>query len=1557
VGGFTVTPSIENRLPQISHQPVIISCVNIDVPIVAQIQDQTNRVKSAALFYRQKGTEEYQQLNMIRSFGDTYQATIPSSAVTEQGVDYYIEAFDDFDVRSVTDVLEITIQDEPVLNEAVTNLRPVNGVTDVDVPIRFSWAGSPNALTYDFYIWPSSESLPGQPTAAGLTQVSYIFSNRDINYGQEYSWQVVARDACTSVASDVQQITFRQLPDLVVKNIITPTSTTSESTVDIEWEIENVGSGPTMTANWYEALYFSASPVFDPNEALLVKSLAGIGALAPGEAYRQATTFELPQGIAGDYYFFVEVDRGRRIIEANEENNIGVQVDPLVVELKPAPELEITSVIAPRNTFSEQSIEVRWTVGNTGAVKTDNPSWVDAVFLSQEEEIDPSQRTPLAFFRQNQILEPGESYESRKMVTLPQGIQGTYYLFVQTDFRDQVFEAAGNNLLRSDSISVILLPPPDLVVTEVNVRESASNNESISITWEVQNQGGGEIADERWTDNIYLSTSEDGTQDLISLGSVSFSDSLGLDEIYQAQKSVVIPKNITGDYFVFVETDAGNSVFEYESDDNNQGRSEDPISILTPDLIVSAIDIPESANSGTFVTVDWTVANQGQGALVNQSWADAVYLSPTTTITEESLLLTRSFSQTSIVAGSGLDKSTRIQLPQGIEGNYYILVETDHRANIFENNADNNNLLASAQPLTVNLSDWADLTVGPFTIQDSARAGEPLPINFTVTNAGLAEASGTLWEDKVYISMDSVWNSAKATLLSTLTRSQGLAPEGGYSVQTSPIIPMLSLMEPGVTQADCYIYVKTDAQDAVYEYTDETNNITRSNPVYVVCPGPVNLRMDWVSSNKQTVKSGESLSASWQVTNLGSKTQFWDYELWYDGIYLSEDTIWDSSDIFVTDQVIRGPLEKGETYQASLTYRLPDGVFGEFYQLMVADHKDNNSEKDFSDNYQYIQVTNEQGETLPQEPISITLTASPDLVIESIDVPAAAVAGQPIQVVWSIANQGDTVTLEPSWTDKFYLSDNFTLDGGDIPLATRIQRRSLEIGSSYQDTMEVFLPSNAEGNYVLIFKTDDRNTLYEHNGEGDNVIANQILVTRADPSDLVATNLSAPDTIVAGESIDISWNLFNQGDNLATGFTSEAVFLSTDDQLDVGDVRLGTLEKTIRLAPLGETERGLSAFADNLALGTYHLFVQADLKNNINETNEENNISKSDRLVIVTVPDLPLFTTVSDTLLNERRKYYHIAVPDSLTGETLLISLDGEDNAVNTLYLRYGDVPTPVNYDLKFNIPVSPDQEIVVPELQAGDYYLMMTGQVPEKQEQLVSLSTRLIPFELRLVDASQGGNSGMVTVKMEGAKFTNDMTISLENPELGSISAVRYEWKNPLLLYATFDLRDAPVGMYQAMLEKPDGNTAELAEAFEVVPGLVKGLTVKSGAGGGSNQGGPATGKAFVCCDRELDFSGQTVIGDYLPANTRINRIVSMTFYVENTGNVDVPVPERYMISVEGAPLGLNVKELEEEKLDAFLRFQEKDGPEHVLRPGARSVVTLYTKAVTRLRFRMIKQ
>jgi len=89
---YTIDVTGDTEAPAISHDPVESATADKEITIEATITDNVG-VQSATLYYRTEGDATYTSATMSVS-GDTYTATVPASAVTTDGVEYYISATD-----------------------------------------------------------------------------------------------------------------------------------------------------------------------------------------------------------------------------------------------------------------------------------------------------------------------------------------------------------------------------------------------------------------------------------------------------------------------------------------------------------------------------------------------------------------------------------------------------------------------------------------------------------------------------------------------------------------------------------------------------------------------------------------------------------------------------------------------------------------------------------------------------------------------------------------------------------------------------------------------------------------------------------------------------------------------------------------------------------------------------------------------------------------------------------------------------------------------------------------------------------------------------------------------------------------------------------------------------------------------------------------------------------------------------------------------------------------------------------------------------------------------
>ena len=1410
--------------------------------------------------------------------------------------------------------------------DTFNSLIPEDGTENVTSPLNFSWSPIANAEAYDLYLWKAVDPEPLAPSVAGISQINYQYAQA-LEFGEEYRWKVVARNVCSELSSANLSFFTADLPDLAVVSISVPLMPFSGQEVEIGWEVVNQGVNNTGGVQWFDAVYLSFDQLLDAQDTYLGAAYNNI-ALNPGEGYSQTADFTLPDGLEGDYYLIVVADDLGFVEELDETNNDFYGL--IDISLTPPPDLQVTSLIAPGNAFSGQSIDISWTVGNEGTGSTVAPFWRDRLMLSPESDNIPFNAFFLGTFDHIGVLDPGESYSETRTVNLPQGISGTYYLFVETDRNDHVFEFAneGNNL-RSDSIVIFLTPPPDLVVSSLEAPATGGNLANVLVQWTVLNQGASTTT-APWYDRIFLSDSPELDPDeAVVLKSVFQNQILEPGESFSDQESVTLPGDLAGAYYLHLLTDAFDYLFEYVNEDNN--ASSVPIQLVPADLAVANVSVPGMGNSGESFAVEWVVENVGLGPLSNIARQDRLYFSQNPVFDPgEALLLDSLQYSGSLLPGQSTTQEKTVTLPDGQSGPSYLHVVTDATENVYEPGAEANNVGSAGFDL--DLSPWPDLEV--FAIEGvpaSTVAGSLLTVTYRVRNNGEKTIQGEVWADQMYLSPDTSWNPDNALPLKQFTVLENLAQGEVYDNTTSFILPMLA---NGAMNGVCFLYFRADDLDELYEHTDEDNNILRSDPISVEAPPPVDLEILSATTAVSTTQSGQPIEVQWQVRNNGSASNLWNYPFWYDAFYLSTDQIFDAGDLFVKDYTEPGPIGAGEVYSDQQTFLVPPGLEGSYYLLLVSDHTGLTNDDQLANNVWSV----------TGDPIFIEKTFYPDLVAETFQAPAQGTAGQPIEIAYTVRNDGEGATLGSSWTDKVYLSTDFAIDGGDPVLGIFNHSGTLALGAEYTETQQVFLPITASGNYILLFKTDANNNEYENGQEANNRASAVITATIPPPSDLTVTEVIAPAMGMVGETVAIEWTVRNEGVNPAIGTMKEVLYLSADTLWDLSDLELVEVQSNINLPPFGSTTHQVVATVPGIALGDYYVVAQTDALNNIFEDDEFNNLAVSALPMTVSIAELPLDVLTPNVLADEQSLYYRIEIEGALENETLLVTLKGDSlNGANELYLSYGTVPSRSMHQFSAAEPFAGNQQLVVPALQAGTYYLLAYGVDAVSTSQDITLLAQILPFEIRSVHAAQGGNTGTVTVKLEGAKFEEEMELRLEDATLGTIVAHDQYYHNSTVVYATFNLIGAELGQYDVVAEKSGGELAVLDDGFEVVTGSV--------TSNGSTLGGDP-GSGFSCSLENIGTEELLVENIYHPPNTRLNRIVAIQIQFQNNGNIDVPTPTRFLISLEGAPLAFDVNDLPELKQELFLEFQETDGPKDVLRPGAKGSIKVFTKAIAPLRF-----
>ncbi|WP_461042274.1 CARDB domain-containing protein [Spirosoma harenae] len=1402
---------------------------------------------------------------------------------------------------------------------APLNLTPFNQVVNVDAVAPFTWGAVDSATSYDLYIWKSTDTEPSQPIASNLAQISYTPT---LDYGISYKWKVVARRISCRTESLIQTFTTRSLPDLVVEQINVPATATSETDLIINWKVTNQGAGSTLNQGWTDLVYLCDQPVLNAGyENYFIGSIPNLSALDAGQSYLATNlSFRIPQGALGTYYVIVRSNSYAYLKEVNGANNERVS-QPITIALAPPADLQVTNVVVnPLNVFSEDSVSISYTVKNAGDGPTTNPFWYDYISISSHEPMNVSSDAYLFSTQRSQPLTANSEYTVNTKVKLPARISGTYYIHVLTDQYGQVYEynKEENNSRNSLALNVIQRPTPNLTVSNLLVSTTAvSNNQPITIQWDTKNSGAFQ-AQPSWVEQVYVSADTTfSIYDDISILALTRSESIPSLGSSTTQQIGILPYNLAeGNYYLFVQTDVGNLVFENENENDNLSAPSAVIHVQNPDLSPVQLTTPANAISEQTITLQWRVKNIGQGSLYDRNWTDRVYLSANSTYEPGiDIVLASSTLNQLLSAGNEYTRQTTATIPVGVSGNYYLLLVSDADNNVLEKHEDNN---SQAVPITITLAPWPDLQTTTIAVPATDTVGTALTLQYTIKNTGAGTIDQKNWFDYIYLSPTSIVNDATLIYVGNTFQSRSLASGQSFTQAASVALPADLL--PG----RYYVVIKTDFNNQIFESTGEANNTTVASTSTAISFLPaIDLAATTGTILSGSAIAGGTLTVQWTVKNNSSSSTITPY--WYDGIYLSTNPILDASDVLLAPVYNDRPLAAGGTYTKTQTIVLPNEASGTLYLLVNVD-KDNHNQDDHREN-NVLPLNNGQ---------SITVTVPPpaDLVPLSLVSPTQGTLSQPINITFTVKNTGTSPTASSYWYDQVILATGTQPQAAtDIVLGTFAHTSTLAPGASYVVTEQVFIPSNVLGNYVLLVKTDAYNNVYERNNEENNVAFANIFINPQLPSDLTVSHIDLPLTEqYAGSSATISWQLTNIGANPVNGYLREAVYLSKDAILDAGDILFGTVDKTTYLASQASETRSLEKPLANLAVGEYYVIVKTDILNNIIEQNEANNQTISTGKLIINVRELPLNVLTATTLGQDVTLYYRLVIPEGLAGETLSLTLKGDslNNAINRLFIRKDSVPTANQYTYVGLAAFKANQQIIIPALQAGTYYLMALGTNTSSASQPITLLANIIPFRISTVDANKGGNTGLVTIKLTGAKFESGMTVTLIGSQ--TYTATNVYFSDPSKLFATFNLAGAVLGNYTVNVTKAGGVSAQLPNSFTIISGTPGGVD-------GALQ-------LFTCTIQNIGFDENIDLVIVHPAVARRNAVFKMSVTYTNGGNVDIPAQSRIFLSLSGAPINFS-PEFNKSLSELVLELTEKDGPPDILRAGSSGFITIYSKAI----------
>ena len=767
-----------------------------------------------------------------------------------------------------------------------------------------------------------------------------------------------------------------------------------------------------------------------------------------------------------------------------------------------------------------------------------------------------------------------------------QTVEGTYTMTIGPAIEDVV-----GNPMSAAYTGTIELQSPDLSNISVTATSTAMFGSQITVDWLVRNIGS-DPAKENWSDRVYLSRDTTlSSDDALLFSEAASANPLATSGEYAKSRLVTLPLNQSfsdGTYYILVSVDAFQQ--QPESSESNNVLASAALTLTIPqlpDLVVVDITAPIEALSGQAMQVSWTLKNQGT-ADATGTWNDYVHLSDDTVIGDGDDQFFGAFTFTGTIRpGETVTRIQSLTLPITMQGNRWVVVRTDRNNHVYEHTNEGNNSSIDDQAVNVKLSPFPNLIVTSVTAPATAFSSQQTVVEWVETNIGTGATNASIWYDLVYLSTDDVLDDQDLFM--------GHSRNSSYLNVGESYANSLTVTMPRGIDGQYRFIVVADGYDNVFEYLDEGDNSRVGAVTNVQLTPPPDLQVTNVNAPSQAF-SGQPVNLSWTIDNLGPGKTLETF--WTDSVYMSEDQVLDGGDRLLGSLGRNGKLESGVGYTTPSTpFNLPIGVFGDFYIFVRTDT--------YNQVFEHAFETNNIG--FDAIPLRINLTPPPDLVVSSVIAPDNALANHILTVTYQVANEGASVTPNPSWLDRLYLSTDPVLSlDTDLALGTMTHYGALEPGEEYQGIIQAQLPVSISGTYYAIVVSDYNSQVFELD-RTNNVLAD-VGPIQIDfrPPDLVVDSFTAPAVAAAGSTVLVNYVVHNVGigDTVATSW-SDYVILSSDSIRGNNDDLLLLESPHNGLVNSGGTYSGTNVLVPiplAVASGNYHLFFVTDARDQVFES-------------------------------------------------------------------------------------------------------------------------------------------------------------------------------------------------------------------------------------------------------------------------------------------------------------------------------------------------------------------
>jgi subtilase family serine protease len=1186
------------------------------------------------------------------------------------------------------------------------------------------------------------------------------------------------------------------LSNLIVTTPMTPGLADVGDSITISVDVTNLSPLANSTS-FPVNVYLSSDSTIDTSDQLLGSFGSGTQ-LNAGAMANLSQSFTLPTpSVAtpgGNYFIGLLADPTNTQFEVDKANNRASS--PLTIGGASFVDLELSNLLVTTPTTPGQvavgnSITISVDVTNLSPLANSTNFPVN-VYLSSDSTIDTSDQL-LGSFGSGTQLNAGAMANLSQSFTLPTpsviAPGGNYFIGLIADPTNTQFEVntANNRASSPLSFSFVDLELSNLLVTTPTTPGQVLIGDNITVSVDVRNLS--PLANSTsFPVNVYLSPdSTIDTSDQL-LGSFGSGTQLNAGAMANLSQSFTVPTpNVIapgGNYFIGLLADPTNTQFEVNAA-NNRVSSPLPFSFVDLELfnlLVTTPTTPGQVLIGDSITISVDVRNLS--LLANStSFPINVYLSPDSTIDTSDQLLGSFGSGTQLNAGAmaNLSQSFTVPTPSVTTpgGNYFIGLIADPTNTQFEVNTGNNR---ASSPLTVPTPQDYRIT--------------QTPLGFTsISTTGVNQGANFSNKDEGHLNVPIPFNfQFFGSNIVAGTNMLRLGANGAASFQTAVNIGFTSASLSSSSAPNNTIFLAWDDLD-----------FSNSGSIFTALQGNAPNRVWIIEYRMVPPYTGPG--------NIGTQT-FLDGQI---AIFETSNIIefrYSAATVFGS-----GTVASGLKSSTGLARGFPGITRGQ------------------------PRPTSNLVFT-PDHPIDLELS---NLLVTTPTTPGQVLVGDSITVSVDIRNLSFPAN-STSFPVNVYISLDSTIDTSDQLLGSLGSGTQLNAGAmaNLSQTFTVPTPSvtTPGGNYFIGLIADPSNTQFEVN-TANNRASSPLTIGSASLVDLALSNFlvttpTTPGQVLIGDSITISFDIFNLSKFTSSTNFPVNVYLSLDSTIDPNDQLIGSFTGGIQLdaGAMASPSQNFVIPAPNPTApgGNYFIGLIADPTNTQFEAITANNrVSSPLSLDTASFVDL----AVSNLIVTTPTIPGQVAVGDSITVSVDIRNLSPLANSTNfpvNVYLSLDSTIDPNDQligsftggiQLDAGAMASPSQIFVIPAPNptalSGNYFIGLIAD-PSNSQIDSNLANNRVSGPLTFDSASfldlAVSNLVVTTATIPGQVAVGDIVaVSID---INNLSALKNSTNFPVNVYispdSTIDSNDQLIDSFTGGIQLDAGATTSRIQSF-VIP------------------------------------------------------------------------------------------------------------------------------------------